>query len=76
MKLLRARIQDGHIVPDEPSGLPEGTVVNIAVLDEGNDLEESEREALNATIRASHASLRSGEAIAAEDVLRELDSLG
>lgn len=77
MKLLRARIQGGHIVPEEPNGLPpEGAVVEIAVLDEGPELADDERAALDATIAASHASLRKGEGIAAAEVLGELDALG
>jgi hypothetical protein len=76
MKVLRARIVNGNIVPDEPSGLPEGAVVDVAVLDEGSELDADEREALDAAITESHASLHAGEGIPAAEVLRERDTIG
>ena len=67
----------GKLVPDEPAELPpEGTVVDLAVLDEGDDLDDDERTELDAAIAESRANLRAGAKIPADDVLRELDELG
>src|SRR5438094_5361860 len=41
-------VRDGHLVVSEPTTLPEGTVVNLVVDDEGDDLDEVERAALHA----------------------------
>jgi len=37
-------------VADEPSTLPDGTVLDLVVDDEGDDLDEAERAALNESI--------------------------
>ena len=38
MSSLRARVQNGRLVLDEPTGLPDGTVVDLVADDEGDDL--------------------------------------
>ena len=76
MKTLRAKVVDGKLVPDRPTTLREGAVVDLAILDEGDDLDDEERAALHAALSESWASLRRGEGVPAEDVLRELDDLG
>jgi hypothetical protein len=76
MKTLRARVVNGTLVPEQPTTLPEGAVVDLAVVDEGDDLDDEERAALHAAISRSWDSLRGGQAIPAADVLRELDDIG
>ena len=76
MKTFRAHVRGGHLVPEQPSALAEGAVVDLAVIDEGDDLDGEERAALLAVIAESWESLRRGEGIPAEDVLRDLDDLG
>ena len=44
---LRARVEKGRLVLDEPTTLPEGTVVDLVADDEGDDLTNEERRALN-----------------------------
>jgi hypothetical protein len=69
---LRAVVRDGHLVVSEPTTLPEGTIVNLVIDDEGDDLEEAEREALHAHLASSWAASDRGEVIPAADVLTEL----
>lgn len=38
MSPLRARVEKGRIILDEPTTLPEGTVINLVADDEGDDL--------------------------------------
>lgn len=76
MKTLRARVEGGKLIPELPSTLPEGAVVDLAVLDEGDDLDDEERAALHAAISESWESLRGGGGIPADEVLRELDVEG
>lgn len=41
---LRARVEKGRLVLDEPTTLPEGTLVDLVVDDEGDDLTDDEDE--------------------------------
>ena len=47
MSPLRARVQKGRLVLDEPTKLPEGTVIELVADDGGDDLTEQERRALH-----------------------------
>lgn len=50
MTQLRARVANGRIVLDEPTALPEGTVLDLVVDDEGDDLTDEDRRALHAAV--------------------------
>ena len=50
---LRARVEKGRLVLDEPTTLPEGTLVDLVADDEGDDLTDDERCALHETLSAS-----------------------
>ena len=43
MSPLRAHVEKGRLVLDEPTTLPEGTVVDLVADDEGDDLTDDER---------------------------------
>src|SRR4051812_25538564 len=45
---IRAKVSSGRIIVDQPTLLPEGTTLDLVVDDEGDDLDDEEREALNA----------------------------
>jgi hypothetical protein len=77
MQPLKARVHNGRLVLDEPTDLPEGEVVELVQLDEvlangGDDLDDEERAALHAELRASIAEAKTGKLIDADDVLVEL----
>lgn len=77
MDKLKARVVNGRIILDEPCDLPDGTVVDLAVVDEGDDLDDEERQQLNAALDRAWKSLRSGEpGIPAEKLLEELRKRG
>ena len=57
---------------DEPTTLPEGTVVDLVVDDEGDDLDEAERTVLHAHLEASWKASERGEVAPAAHVLAEL----
>jgi hypothetical protein len=69
---LRALVKDGRLILDEPTDLPEGTVVELVPGIEVDDLDEAERERLHAAIRRGLEQGRRGEARPIEDVLAEL----
>lgn len=76
VRTVEGHVVNGRLVVEEPTQLPEGTVVKLVVVDEGDDLDDDERTALHAAIEESWASLRAGEGVPADDVLGELDDLG
>jgi hypothetical protein len=69
---IRARVKNGKLIVDEPTLLPEGTVLDLVIDDEGDDLSSDERKALHAALEKASRSIESGKAIPADDVIREL----
>lgn len=60
MKALKAHIQNGQIVLDEPAELPEGVAVEV-LLPEHDDLTVGERQELEAALEESAAEFARGE---------------
>ena len=69
---LKARVQDGRLILDEPVDLPEGTEVELVPVDDGDDLDDADRARLHAAITRSAQQFRSGRSIPAEKVLKLL----
>jgi len=69
---LRARVKDGRLVVDEPTTLPQGTVVELVADDEGDDLTEDERRVLHDALSASWTSAEAGCLRPASAILDEL----
>ena len=65
-------MKDGHLVLDEPVNLPEGTVVDLVPVDEGDDLDDEDRARLHAALDRSQGDFLAGRGIPAEQVLAEL----
>jgi hypothetical protein len=57
---------------DEPTSLPEGTVLDLVVEDEGDDLTVKEREVLSEAIRRGWESVRAGRVRPARAIVDEL----
>jgi hypothetical protein len=72
MSAIRARVQNGRLVLDAPTALPEGTVLDLVVDDEGDELGEAERAALNAAISRAWSAALAGATRSADDVLSSL----
>ncbi|HXY25361.1 MAG TPA: hypothetical protein VEI73_11970 [Candidatus Acidoferrum sp.] len=72
MSPLRARVQNGRIVLDEPTTLREGTVIDLVADDEGDDLTDEERRALHEALLASGKSVEAGRLRPASAILDEL----
>lgn len=72
MNRLRVRVEKGRLVLDEPTTLPDGTVVDLVADDEGDDLTDQEREALHDALSASWKSAEAGELRPASAILNEL----
>jgi len=69
---LKARVHEGRLLVDEPTQLPEGTVVHLLPLDPGDWLEPADRSVLHRALLASQEDLEAGRLIDAEEVLSEL----
>lgn len=72
MSGIRAIVRNGRLVVDEPTGLPEGTVLHLVLDDEGDNLDQSERALLHAAIREGLAEAEAGRLIPADEFLAEL----
>jgi len=69
---LRARVQNGRIVVEEPTDLPEGTVLELVPGVEVDDLPDDDREKLHAAIRRGLEQGRRGEARPIQEALADL----
>jgi hypothetical protein len=77
MQPLRARVQNGRIVLDEPTQLPEGQVIELVPLDDvlaggGDYLDAEDRERLHASIDRGLADVEAGRTVDADEVIAEL----
>ncbi len=73
MSTIRAQVRNGCLIVDEPTDLPEGTELDLIIDDEGDQLDEAERAALDSAIARAWASVQAGEGRRAADVLADLD---
>jgi hypothetical protein len=69
---VRATVRNGRLVVDEEIKLPEGTVLELVIDDEGHELDEHERQALEAAISISLEQEARGELTPAEEILKRL----
>ena len=69
---LRARAERGRLVLDEPTTLPEGTIIDLVADDEDDNLTEEERLALHDALSASWKSAEAGYLRPASAILNEL----
>jgi hypothetical protein len=72
MPAIRARVQNGRLLVDAPTTLPEGTVLDLVVDDEGDELGEDERAVLDAAISHAVAAANAGHVQSADEVLKAL----
>lgn len=71
---MHALVKNGRLTLDEPTDLPEGTVVPLEIAD-WDDLDEEERAALHGEIAASIAERKAGApTFSADEILAELGS--
>ena len=71
MRVLKAHVRGGRVVLDEPTKLPEGTEVELMVV-EDDDFDPEERARLHEALDAGIAAARAGDHVDAEEFIREL----
>ncbi len=69
---LRAQVQNGRITLDEPTDLPDGTLLELVPGVEVDDLDDDDREKLHAAIRRGIEQGRNGEARPLEEALADI----
>lgn len=72
MSGLRARVEKGRLLLDEPTDLPEGTVIELVIDDEGDNLSDDERNRLHDLLSASAKSAEAGHLRPASAILDEV----
>ena len=72
MNRLRAQVKNGRLILDEPTTLPGGTVLDLVLDDEGDDLADEDREALHEALSQSFESLKRGDTRPASEIIDEL----
>ena len=72
---MHAQVRNGHVVIDEPTDLPEGTVVELKVVkleDPWADMDPEERAALEASIEEGFRDVENGNVVDAREFLAQL----
>lgn len=69
---LRAHVENGRLVLNEPTSLPDGTVLDLVMDDGGDEMNAEEREALDRVLLASFESAKAGELRPASALLDDL----
>ena len=72
MQPLRATVKNGRITLDEPTDLPEGTVLELEAVDTLDDMDPEDREALMQCLERSIREAEQGLVVPAEEVLANL----
>jgi hypothetical protein len=67
---LKAQVHQGRLKLDEPYDAPEGTEVDLAIVDDGDELDENAR--LHAAIARGHEEAQRGDVVPADEVLAKL----
>ena len=71
MNSVKARVQNGRLVLNEPTDLPEGAEVELVAVD-WDDLDEEDRRRLHEALAASEEDIARGRVRPAADVLADL----
>jgi hypothetical protein len=79
MAAIRARVENGRLIVDEPTDLPDGELIDLVPLDEvlargGDYLDDEERERLHRSLRESIEQMKAGQTIDADEALAELEA--
>jgi hypothetical protein len=71
----KAHVKNGHIVVDEPTDLPEGTVLEVGSLqvrDDEDEMDDDERAQLHAALGEAIKSAKAGRTVDGDLVIRRL----
>lgn len=69
MNALRAHVENGRVVLDEPMDLPDGTPLNIVPMNDGDDLGDDERAELHAALDEAEEDIAASRVVTEDEVL-------
>ncbi len=72
MKALKAQVRGGRLVLDEPTELPEGSEVELTLVEPQEEFDPEERAKLDAALDAGIAAARSGDHVDADEFIKGL----
>ena len=72
VQAFKGRVINGRLVVDEPTAFPEGTEIDLAIVEPGDDLDDEERAALHRALAASWNSAKQGRTMPADELMRKL----
>jgi hypothetical protein len=72
MRVFKAHVREGKLVLDEPTDLPEGAEVRVALLD---DLDEAERARLDEALEKAEREFEAGEVVSEDELWARLRAL-
>jgi hypothetical protein len=75
MVSLKAHVQNGRIVVDEPTDLPEGTALGVVVVEEEDSLDDmtpEDRAELERVLDAGFRAIREGRVVEGDEIVRRL----
>ncbi|MFY9341070.1 MAG: hypothetical protein WAT39_01180 [Planctomycetota bacterium] len=72
MTSYRGRVHKGRLLVDEPTDLPEGSIVDLVVPDSWDDLDDADRARLHASLDRSEKDEKEGRVAPAAQVFRRL----
>jgi hypothetical protein len=75
MRAFRGHVENGRIVVDEATDLPDGTELYLVPLREGDELDDDERAALHAAIAEAEGELDAGEVVSEEELWARLRAI-
>jgi hypothetical protein len=76
MLTVKARVRNGRLRLDEPYEAPEGTEVELAIIDDGDELDDESRARLHAALSRGHEQMVRREVVPADEVLSKLGTRG
>jgi len=73
--VIKGRVEGGRLKVDEEIDLPDGTEVEMLIIDDDDDgLDDAEREELHKALAESQEDIKAGRLVDAADVLKGLRS--
>ncbi len=74
MRVLKAHVRGGRLVVDEPTDLPEGSEVRVALVDDAR-MDEAERAELEAALEESEGEIEAGRGVSEDELWARLRAL-
>ena len=75
MRTFKAHVENGRIVVDDPTDLPDGTELYVLPLRERDELDDDERAALHAAIEDAEGEIDVGQVISEEELWASLRAI-